>query len=182
MWSPNVRFTYYEIHIKNVIIILEKVCEHQRNLTMICRLTSHISSCRLPAENNSFAQSDRDPQTRVRSEKDTAVPDMAGFENKLGSYTLTQLNELLEDDEKLNRFIDDSEEVSFFFSWRASQSYRVRGELICFWNRTILYRSRPSLFLFLKMSCFRITRSLHVWGENCLNLNVCPRHFSLVCF
>ncbi|KAK2911286.1 hypothetical protein QQF64_026962 [Cirrhinus molitorella] len=36
---------------------------------------------------------------------------MAGFENKLSSYTLTQLNELLEDDEKLNKFIDDSEEI-----------------------------------------------------------------------
>lgn len=54
---------------------------------------------------------------------------MAGFENKLSSYTLTQLNELLEDDEKLNKFIDDSEEVSLFFSWRPSRSYR--GELIC---------------------------------------------------
>ncbi|XP_016130515.1 vacuolar protein sorting-associated protein 37B-like [Sinocyclocheilus grahami] len=36
---------------------------------------------------------------------------MAGFVNKLSSYTLTQLNELLEDDEKLNKFIDDSEEI-----------------------------------------------------------------------
>lgn len=76
---------------------------------MICLLTSRISSCRLPAENNSFAQSDR--QQRVRSVKDTAVPDMAGFGNKLSSYTLTQLNELLEDDEKLIKFIDESEEV-----------------------------------------------------------------------
>ncbi len=47
---------------------------------------------------------------------------MAGFENKLSSYTLTQLNELLEDDEKLNKFIDDSDEVSFFFSWKALRS------------------------------------------------------------
>ncbi|XP_059406822.1 VPS37B subunit of ESCRT-I a [Carassius carassius] len=36
---------------------------------------------------------------------------MAALENKLRSYTLTQLNELLEDDEKLNKFIDDSEEI-----------------------------------------------------------------------
>ncbi|XP_056313827.1 VPS37B subunit of ESCRT-I a [Danio aesculapii] len=36
---------------------------------------------------------------------------MAGFENKLSSYTLTQLNELLEDDDKLNKFIDESEEI-----------------------------------------------------------------------
>ncbi|XP_048043224.1 VPS37B subunit of ESCRT-I a [Megalobrama amblycephala] len=36
---------------------------------------------------------------------------MAGFGNKLSSYTLTQLNELLEDDEKLNKFIDESEEI-----------------------------------------------------------------------
>lgn len=81
---------------------------------MMCLLTSRILSCRLPAENNSFTQSDR--QQSVRSVKDTAVPDMAGFGNKLSSYTLTQLNELLEDDEKLNKFIDESEEVSFFFS------------------------------------------------------------------
>jgi len=80
----------------------------------MCRLTSRISSCRLPAENN-IAQSHR-RRRRVRSVKDTAVQDMAGFENKLSSYTLTQLNELLEDDEKLNKFIDESEEVSLFSS------------------------------------------------------------------
>lgn len=104
--------------IRNVIIILEKVCKHQmKDLTLMCRLTSRIF-CRLPAENNnSFAHCPGPTAIHgARSEKDTAVPDMAGFVNKLSSYTLTQLNELLEDDEKLNKFIDESEEVSFFFS------------------------------------------------------------------
>ncbi|XP_051539425.1 vacuolar protein sorting-associated protein 37B-like [Myxocyprinus asiaticus] len=36
---------------------------------------------------------------------------MAGFGNKLSSYSLTQLNELLEDEEKLNTIINETEEI-----------------------------------------------------------------------
>lgn len=36
---------------------------------------------------------------------------MAGFANKLSSYSIVQLNELLEDDEKLNKIISDMEEI-----------------------------------------------------------------------
>lgn len=43
--------------------------------------------------------------------KFAAVPDMAGFASKLSSYSLVQLNELLEDDEKLNQIINDMEEI-----------------------------------------------------------------------
>lgn len=40
-----------------------------------------------------------------------AVPEMALFGNKLSSYAITQLSELLEDDEKLNKIVLDLEEV-----------------------------------------------------------------------
>ncbi|XP_064163846.1 VPS37B subunit of ESCRT-I b [Anguilla rostrata] len=36
---------------------------------------------------------------------------MSGFTEKLSSYTLTQLNELLEDDEQLNKIVQDLEET-----------------------------------------------------------------------
>ncbi|XP_062399141.1 VPS37B subunit of ESCRT-I a [Sardina pilchardus] len=36
---------------------------------------------------------------------------MSGFGNKLSGYTMTQLNELLEDDDKLNKIVGDMEEV-----------------------------------------------------------------------
>lgn len=36
---------------------------------------------------------------------------MSGFGNKLSGYTMTQLNELLEDDDKLNKIVVDMEEV-----------------------------------------------------------------------
>ncbi|XP_030647205.1 VPS37B subunit of ESCRT-I a [Chanos chanos] len=36
---------------------------------------------------------------------------MAGFGNKLSAYSMTQLNELLEDDEKLNKIIKDMDEI-----------------------------------------------------------------------
>lgn len=68
----------------------------------------------LPVRNRNSEQSSA-IQTWVRSVKDAAVPDMAGFANNLSSYPLVQLNELLEDDEKLNKMIIDMEEVRFFF-------------------------------------------------------------------
>ncbi|KAJ8379294.1 hypothetical protein SKAU_G00000720 [Synaphobranchus kaupii] len=36
---------------------------------------------------------------------------MSGFGNKFSSYSMTQLNELLEDDEKLNKIVQEMEEV-----------------------------------------------------------------------
>ncbi|KAI1900941.1 hypothetical protein AGOR_G00055010 [Albula goreensis] len=36
---------------------------------------------------------------------------MSGFGNKFSSYSMTQLNELLEDDEKLNKIVEEMEEV-----------------------------------------------------------------------
>ncbi|XP_036385798.1 VPS37B subunit of ESCRT-I b [Megalops cyprinoides] len=36
---------------------------------------------------------------------------MSGFTNKLSSYSMTQLNELLEDDEKLNKIVEEMDEV-----------------------------------------------------------------------
>lgn len=36
---------------------------------------------------------------------------MSGLENKFSSYSMSQLNELLEDDEKLNNIVQEMEEV-----------------------------------------------------------------------
>lgn len=122
----------------------------------------------------------RDPQTVVVKCEVTALPDMAGFENKLGTYTLTQLNELLEDDEKLSKFIDDSEEVSFFLSWRASRSYR--GESTCVWNGNVYTRfcivGRVYLNTFMRF-VLQFRRNL-MW--NSLNVNISARDLSFVCF
>lgn len=117
----------YVLHIlkdrRNVIIILEEVCEHHmKNTLQWCAGWRHASPPVVFRLKITTALPKPTAIHRVRSVKDTAVPDMAGFVNKLSSYTLTQLNELLEDDEKLNKFIDDSDEVSLFFSWRASRS------------------------------------------------------------
>lgn len=39
------------------------------------------------------------------------MPEMARFGNKLNSYSIAQLMELLEDDGKLNKIVQDLEEV-----------------------------------------------------------------------
>ena len=37
---------------------------------------------------------------------------MSNFSDKFSAYTMTQLNELLEDDDKLNKIVQEMEEVS----------------------------------------------------------------------
>lgn len=36
---------------------------------------------------------------------------MSSFSNKLSTYTMTQLNEILEDDEKLTKMVQEMDEV-----------------------------------------------------------------------
>lgn len=49
----------------------------------------------------------------------TDVTEMSGFWNKFSSYSIAQLNEMLEDDDKLNIIIQEMEEVSHCnnFTW-----------------------------------------------------------------
>lgn len=53
----------------------------------------------------------KDPRGK---ERNTAVTEMSGFGNKFSSYSMTQLNELLEDDDKLNSIVQEMEEVSHY--------------------------------------------------------------------
>lgn len=47
----------------------------------------------------------------VAEEKHTTTVKMSSFSNKFSEYTLTQLNEILEDDEKLTKMIQEMDEV-----------------------------------------------------------------------
>lgn len=44
-------------------------------------------------------------------EKRTTRAKMSSFSNKFGAYTMTQLNEILEDDEKLSKMVQEMDEV-----------------------------------------------------------------------
>lgn len=46
------------------------------------------------------------------------MPEMARFGNKLSTFSITQLSELLEDDEKLSSIVLDLEEVRVCFIFK----------------------------------------------------------------
>lgn len=47
----------------------------------------------------------------THGEKHTARAKMSSFSNKFSAYTMTQLNEFLEDDEKLLKMVQEMDEV-----------------------------------------------------------------------
>lgn len=50
-------------------------------------------------------------ERRDRRRGETTTAKMSSFSNKFGSYTMTQLNEILEDDEKLSKMVHEMDEV-----------------------------------------------------------------------
>ncbi len=48
-----------------------------------------------------------------RHSNNKAMGEMSGFENRLQSYSSTQLHELLEDDDKLRRMVREMDEVGY---------------------------------------------------------------------
>lgn len=53
--------------------------------------------------------------SQARTHRHTTRPDprakMSNFSNKFGAYTMTQLNEILEDDDKLTKMVHEMDEV-----------------------------------------------------------------------
>ncbi|KAL6466006.1 hypothetical protein MHYP_G00261390 [Metynnis hypsauchen] len=56
-------------------------------------------------------KSSRRPERTARRRRARKAPGMARFGNALSGFSIAQLSELLEDDEKLNKIVEDAEEV-----------------------------------------------------------------------
>lgn len=82
---------------------------------------------------------------------------MSSFPNKFGGYTMTQLNEFLEDDEKLTKMVHEMDEVRFSVR-RMLASYGLRAAVFFLVNPLLFVLNVASLLSRTRFHQFTVTR------------------------